>query len=243
MSWCKETQNVWLFSGYFWGEGGELVTLADLRMQIFLSIRKSFLHLFWLYLLHCLLEACLTLSFMMEIQRVRHPFHFSPNIFSLCCQFFILKILVNIVCFIREKSYWISTLISLSKLMRKFLKDLLSSGERMVLWSSFMDVCCTTSKGGSEWNRMVMDAKGGGEDGIFNFYADIINHLPIKSTSKMTNFAGIKFCALTLWNFVISPEFNIRYALSPNFLTATRMMSLKSFLILWNRLDNNVTPR
>ena len=175
--------------------------------------------------------------------RVRHPFHFSASIFSLSCQFYILKIPVNIVCFIREKSYWISTLISLSKLMRKFLKDLLSSGERMVLWSSFMDVCCTTSKGGSEWNRMVVDAKGGGEDGIFNFYADIINHLPIKSTSKMTNFAGIKFCALTLWNFVISPEFNIRYALSPNFLTATRMMSLKSFLILWNRLDNNVTPR
>ena len=61
-----------------------------------------------------------------------------------------------------------------------------------------MDVCCTTSEGGSEWNRMVVDAKGGGEDGIFNFYADIINHLLIRSTSRMTNFAGLKFCALTL---------------------------------------------
>ena len=146
---------------------------------------------------------------------------------------------MNIVCFIREKSYWISTLISLSKL----LEDLLSSGERMVLWSSFMDVCCTTSEGGSEWNRMVVDAKGGGEDGIFNFYADIINHLLIRSTSRMTNFAGLKFCALTLWNFVISPEFNITYTLSPNLLTATRMMSLKIFLISWKTLDNNVTPR
>ena len=242
MSWCKETQNVWLFSGYFWREGGELVTLADLRMQIFLSIRKSFLHLFWLYLLHCLLEACLTLSFMMETQRVRHPFHFSPNIFSLCCQFYILKILVNILCFIREKSYWISTLISLSKLMRKILEDRFSSGERIALWSSFMDVCCTTWEGGSEWNRMLVDAKGGGEDGIFNFFADIINHLPIRSTSRMENFAGIKFCAMTLWSFVISPEFNIMYALSPKFLTATRMMSLKVILISWNRLDKNVTP-
>ena len=117
----------------FGEKGGELVTLADLRMHIFLSIRQSFLHLFWLYLLHCLLEACLTLSFMMETQRVRHPFHFSPNIFSLCCQFYILKILVNIVCFIREKSYWISTLISLSKLMRKILEDRFSSGERIAL--------------------------------------------------------------------------------------------------------------
>ena len=45
---------------------------------------------------------------------------------------------------------------------------------------------------------MVVDAKGGGEDGIFNFYADIINHLLIRSTSRMTNFAGLKFCALTL---------------------------------------------
>ena len=175
---------------------------------------------------------------MMETQEVRHPFHFSPNIFSLSCQFYILKIPVNIVYFIREKSYWISTLISLSKL----LEDLLSSGERMVLWSSFMDVCCTTSEGGSEWNRMVVDAKGGGEDGIFNFYGDIINHLPIRSTSRVANFAGIKFCSLSLWNFVISPEFDIMYALSPSFLTATRMMSVKIFLISWNRLDNNVIP-
>ena len=180
---------------------------------------------------------------MMETQDVRHLFHFSPNIFSIFCQFYILKIPVNIVCFIREKSYWISTLISLSRLMRKILKDLLSSGERMVLWSSFMYVCCTTSEGGVEWNRMVVDAKGGGEDRIFNFYLDMINHLPLRSTSRGANFARIKFCALTRWNFVISPEFNIMYVLSPNFLTATRMMSLKIFLISWNRLDNKITPR
>ena len=202
-----------------------------------------FLTFFWLYLLNCSLETCFILSSMMETQEVRHPFHFSPNIFSLSCQFYILKIPVHIVCFIREKSYWISTLISLSKLMRKILKDILSSGERTVLWSSFMDVCCTTSEGGAEWNRMVVDAKGGGEDRIFNFYLDIINHLPLRSTSKGANFAGIKFCALTRWNFVILPELNIIYALSPNFLTATRMMSLKIFLISWNRLDNKVTPR
>ena len=113
--------------------GGELVTFVDLHMQIFLSMRKNFLHLFWLYLLHCLLEACLILSFIMETQEVRHPFPFSPKIFSLCCQFYILKILVNILCFIREKSYWISILISLSKLTRKILKDRLSSGDRMAL--------------------------------------------------------------------------------------------------------------
>ena len=179
----------------------------------------------------------------METQEVRHPFHFSPNIFSLSCQFYILKIPVHIVCFIREKSYWISTLISLSKLMRKILKDLLSSGERMVLWSSFMDVCCTTLEGGTEWNRIVLDAKGGSEDRIFNFYLDIINDLALRSTSRGANFAGIKFCALARRNFVISPEFHIMYTLSPNFLTATRMMSLKIFLISWNRLDNRVTPR
>ena len=45
---------------------------------------------------------------------------------------------------------------------------------------------------------MVVDAKGGGEDEIFNIFADIINHLPIRSTSRVENFAGIKFCAMTL---------------------------------------------
>ena len=141
---------------------------------------------------------------MMETQEVRHLFHFSPNIFSLYCQFYILKIPVHIVCFIREKSYWISTLISLSKLMRKILKYLLSSGERMVLWSSFMDVCCTTSEGGAEWNRMVVDATGGGEDRIFNFYSDIINHLPLRSTSRGAISQGLNFahwhCKILLYH-------------------------------------------
>ena len=204
MSWCKKTQNLWLFSGctrLFLGRRGEFVTLVDLNMQISFFSYVNISYIFWLYLLNCSLETYLILSSMMETQEVRHPFHFSPNIFSLSCQFYILKIPVNIVWFIREKSYWISTLISLSKLMRKILKDLLSSGERMVLWSSFMDVCCTTSEGGAEWNRMVVDAKGGGKDRIFNFYSDIINHLPLRSTSRGANFAGIKFCALNTVKF------------------------------------------
>ena len=112
--------------------------------NLFLSMRKNFLQFFWLYLLHCPLETCLILSSVMEIQEVGHPFHFSLNIFSLSCQFYIHKILVTIVCFIREKSYGTSTLISLSKHLRKILKDCLSSEERMVLWSLFIDICCTT---------------------------------------------------------------------------------------------------
>ena len=185
----------------FGEKGGIRNPCGPAHANLFLFKRKYFLHSFWLYLLNCSLETCFILSSMMETQEVRHPFHFSPNIFSLSCQFYILKIPVHIVCFIREKSYWISTLISLSKLMRKILKDLLSSGERMVLWSSFMDVCCTTLEGGAEWNRMVVDAKGEGEDNIFNFYSDIINHLPLRSTSRGANFAGIKFCALDTVKF------------------------------------------
>ena len=115
------------------GEKGGTSTCKPPHANLFLFIRKYFLHFFKLYLLNCSLETCLILSSMMEKQEVRHLFHFSPNIFSLFCQFYIFKILVNIVCFIREKRYWISTLISLSKLMRKILKYLLSSGERMVL--------------------------------------------------------------------------------------------------------------
>ena len=194
-------------------------------------------------MLHCPLETCLILSSVVEIQEVGHPFHFSRSIFSLSCQFYILKILVTIVCFIREKSYGTSTLISLSKVLRKIPKDSLSSEERMVLWSLFMDVCCTTWEGSSKCNRMVVDAKGEREGGIFNFFADIINHLPIRSPSRVAKFAGIEFCPLILWSFVISPELNIMYTLSPNVLTATRMMSLRVFLISWNILDRNITPR
>ena len=142
----------------------------------------------------------------------------------------------------QRKSYWISTWISLSKLIRKIPKDRLSREERMVLSSSFMDVCCTTWKDSSKWNRIVVDAKVGGKSGIFDFFTDIINHLPIRSYSRVANFAGIKFCALILWSFVISPEFNFMYTLSPNFLTATRLMPLRVFLISWNRLDKNITP-
>ena len=156
-----ETQNVWLFSGctgLFLGRRGEFVTLVDLHIQISFFPCVKISYIFWLYLLRCLLETCLILISVMDTQEVWHPFHFPPNIFSLSCQLYTLKILVNIVCFIREKSYWISTLISLSKLMRKIPKDRLSSGERMVLWSSFMNVCCITWEGGSEWNQMVVDA-------------------------------------------------------------------------------------
>ena len=53
-------------------------------------------------------------------------------------------------------------------------------------------------EGGPEWNRMVLDAKGGGEAGIFSFFEGIINHLPIRSTSSVANFVGIKFYALVL---------------------------------------------
>ena len=170
----------------------------DLHIQISFFPCVKISYIFWLYLLRCLLETCLILISVMDTQEVWHPFHFPPNIFSLSCQLYTLKILVNIVCFIREKSYWISTLISLSKLMRKIPKDRLSSGERMVLWSSFMNVCCITWQGGSEWNRMVVNAKGGEKGALFNFFADIINHLPMRSTSRVANFAGIKFCASTL---------------------------------------------
>ena len=143
LSWCKTAQNLWIFSGC------TPLFLAR-RGKIFFFSYVNISYIFWLYLLNCSLETCLILSSMMETQEIRHLFHFSPNITSLFCQFYILKIPVNIECFIREKSYWISTLISLSKLMRKILKYLLSSGERMVLWSSFMDVCCTTSEGKAE---------------------------------------------------------------------------------------------
>ena len=98
-------------------------------------------------------------------------------------------------------------------------------------------------EGSSECNRMVVDAKEGREGGIFNFFADIINHLPIRSTSRVAKLARIKFYPLILWSFVISPELNIMYTLSPNFLRATRMMSLRVFLISWNRLDRKITPR
>ena len=60
------------------------------------------------------------------------------------------------------------------------------------------DVCCTTWEGSSECNRMVVDAKGGREGGIFNFFADILNHLPIRSPSRVAKFAGIEFCPLIL---------------------------------------------
>ena len=82
--------------------------------------------------------------------------------------------------------------------MRKIPKDHLSSRERIVLSSSFMDFCCTTWEGSSKWNRMVVDAKVGGEGGIFNFFADIINHLPIRSTSRVAKLARIKFYPLIL---------------------------------------------
>ena len=71
--------------------------------NLFLSMRKNLLHFFWLYMLHCPLETCLILSSVVEIQEVERPFHFSRSIFSLSCQFYILKILVTIACFIRKK--------------------------------------------------------------------------------------------------------------------------------------------
>ena len=183
---------------FIFGEkGGIRNPCGSPHANLFLSMRTNFLHFL-------ALPVTLPAWNLFDSQfcdgdtRGVTPFHFSPKIFSLSCQFYTLKILVNIVCFIREKSYWISTLISLSKLMRKIPKDRLSSGERMVLWSSFMNVCCITWEGGSEWNRMVVNAKGGEKGALFNFFADIINHLPMRSTSRVANFAGIKFCASTL---------------------------------------------
>ena len=129
----------------------------------------------------------------MEIQEAGHPFH----ILAFLSVLYTYDTGKYCVLYLR-KCYWISTLISLSKLMRKIPKDHLSSRERIVLSSSFMDVCCTTWAGSSKWNRMVVDAKVGGEGGIFNFFADIINHLPIRNTSRVANFAGIKFFALIL---------------------------------------------
>ena len=67
-----------------------------------------------------------------------------------------------------------------------------------------MDVCCTTSEGGAKWNRMVVDAKGGGKDRTFNFYSDIINHLPLKSTSRGQISQGLIFaqwhCKILLYH-------------------------------------------
>ena len=93
-----------------------------------------------------------------------------------------------------------------------------------------MAVRCTTWAGGSEWNRIVLDARGGGEGGIFDFFVEIIKHLPIKSTSRVGNFA--KFCYITSIYLVLRMPFLRTFS-------ATRMRSLRVFLISGNGLDKN----
>ena len=69
---------------------------------------------------------------------------------------------------------------------------------------------------------MVLDGRGGGRGGIFNFFAEIINNLPIRSTSRVAN----------LRNFIISPVFSIVYVLSSNFFSYTDEVS-ESFFNFW----------
>ena len=59
---------------YFGGDGGIHKTCGSPHANLFLSMRKNFLHFFWLELLHFPLETCLILSSVMEIQEVGHLF-------------------------------------------------------------------------------------------------------------------------------------------------------------------------
>ena len=175
---------------WFLGRKRDFATLVDVYMHkkqisFFPYVKISYIFL----ALPVTLPAwnLLDSRFYYEDTRGTTPFHFSPNIFSLSCQFYVLKILVNIEWL---KSYWLSTMIFQCTSKR-------SSFEREVGGSfKFIYECpLYYVAGGLEWNRMVLDTKGGGEGGIFNFFAEIINHLPIGSTSRVANF--VKFCYIT----------------------------------------------
>ena len=87
-----------------------------------------------------------------------------------------------------------------------------------------MAVRCTTWAGGSEWNRMVLDARGGGEGGIFDFFCG--NH---KTFTHKKYFKGGKFREVLLYHKYI---FSIAYALSPNFFSYTDEVT-ESFFNFW----------
>ena len=116
-------------------------------------------------------------------------FHFSPNILSLSCQFYILKILVTIVCFIKAKSVLHKYIDLTVRAYEENSMHRLSSGERMDLWSSFLISVVQNGREGSEWYRIVLDARVVGEGGIFDF--------PCKYHKWFTHrkyFTGSKFC-------------------------------------------------
>ena len=69
---------------------------------------------------------------------------------------------------------------------------------------------------------MVLDGRGGGEGGVFNFFAEIINHLPIRSISRVAN----------LQSFIISPVFSTVYVFSSNFFRYIDEVS-ESFFDFW----------
>ena len=128
----------------------------------------------------------------------------------------------------QTKSYWISTLIFQCTSKR-------SSFERGAGGSlKFIYECPLYYMGG--WVRMESDGfECEGRRGRWNFQLFCGNH---KSFTHKKYFKGGKFCEALLYHqyLVLCMSFLQTFS-------ATRMRSLRVFLISGDRLDKNVTPR
>ena len=156
------------------GEKGGFMTLLNVNMYIKLISFFPFVKISYMFsALPVTLPAWNLLDFQYydgDTGGTTH-FHFSPNILSLSCQFYILKILVTIVCFIKAKSVLHKYIDLTVRAYEENSMHRLSSGERMDLWSSFL---ISVVQNGREGVRMVPDcSRCEGSRGRWNFWLSL----------------------------------------------------------------------